>query len=95
MESSPSCTRRPLTLELLCAAVSSFRSLLTTFPNDYTERTLRCLQAARSLPTLQFSPAPKIHKIARQLGITETALTRGFKAIYGETKFEFRLCCRM
>jgi AraC-like DNA-binding protein len=84
-----------LALELLCAAVGAFCSLGSLSTEHYTERTLRCLQAARSLLARQLSPAPTIRQIARQIGIAETALTRGFKAVYGETIFDFSLRCRM
>ena len=83
-----------LTLELLCTAVESFSGL--SAPNEeYTERQLRCLQAARSAVIQQLAPAPTIRKLARSVGMAETALTRGFKAVYGETIFDFSLRCRM
>jgi AraC-like DNA-binding protein len=83
-----------LTLELLCAAVGSF-SALPAPTMEYTERELRCLQTARSLLMRQFAPAPTIRKLARSVGMAETALTTGFKAVFGETVFEFSLRCRM
>jgi AraC-like DNA-binding protein len=84
-----------LTLELLCAAVESLCTLGSLVPEEYTERTMRCLQMARNVLLQQLSPAPTIRQIARQVGIAETALTRGFKAVYGETIFDFSLRCRM
>jgi len=84
-----------LTFELLCAAVGGFSGLSASPNEEYTERELKCLQAARSVLTRQFTPAPTITKLARLVGIAETALTRGFKAVYGETIFDFSLRCRM
>lgn len=84
-----------LTLELLCAAVGGFASL-TSAPNEaYTERELRCLRNARTLLMEQFTPSPTLRKLARSIGMGETALTHGFKAVYGETIFDFSLRCRM
>jgi AraC-like DNA-binding protein len=84
-----------LTLELLCTAVGSFCAAPPQVTEDYTERTLRCLQAARSLLMRQLAPPPTIRQLARAVGVAETALTRGFKALYGETVFEFSLRSRM
>lgn len=84
-----------LTLELLCTAVGSFRSLQTTPVEKYSERQLRCLQTARGAIMRQLAPAPTIRQLARTVGMAETSLTRGFKAVYGETIFDFSLRCRM
>jgi AraC-like DNA-binding protein len=84
-----------LTLELLCTAVSGFCALPAKQSEEYTDRTLKCLQKARGLLMRQLAPAPKIRQLARAAGMAETALTRGFKAVYGQTVFEFSLCCRM
>jgi AraC-like DNA-binding protein len=56
---------------------------------------LRSLSAARQLLMRQFAPAPTLRKVARSVGLAEKALTRGFKAVYGETVFNFSLRCRM
>ena len=84
-----------LTLELLCAAVAGLCALPGKFSEEYTDRTLRCLEKARGLLMRQLAPAPKIRQLARAAGMAETALTRGFKAVYGETVFDFSLRCRM
>ena len=84
-----------LTLELLCAAVGSFSSLPPSPSEEYSERELKCLQAARGALMRQFAPAPTIARLARSVGTAETALTSGFKAVYGETVFDFSLRCRM
>jgi AraC-like DNA-binding protein len=84
-----------LTLELLCTAVGGFSALTGAPQEEYTERELKCLQTARSALMQQFAPAPTIRKLARAVGMAETALTRGFKAVYGETIFDFSLRCRM
>jgi AraC-like DNA-binding protein len=84
-----------LTLELLCAAVGSFDGLPALPNEEYTERELRCLQAARNTLMRELAPAPTIQKLARSVGVADTALTKGFKAVYGETIFDFSLRCRM
>jgi AraC-like DNA-binding protein len=84
-----------LTLELLCAAVAGLCALPAKLSEEYTDRTLRCLERARGLLMRQFAPVPKIRELARAAGMAETALTRGFKAVYGETVFDFSLRCRM
>jgi AraC-like DNA-binding protein len=84
-----------LTLELLCAAIANFWALLDRPSEKYSEHQLRSLSAARELLMKQFAPSPSLRKIARSVSLSETALTRGFKAIYGETIFDFSLKCRM
>lgn len=84
-----------LTLELLCAAVHGFTELSQTPNEEYSERDLRCLHAARTLLMKQLSPAPTICQVARAAGMNETSLKHGFKAVYGETIFDFSVRCRM
>lgn len=84
-----------LTLELLCLAVGNFCSMPDQPSEQYSERELRCLRAAHELLTRQLAPAPTLTKLARSVGLGQKALTRGFKALYGETIFEFSVRCRM
>lgn len=85
-----------LALELLCAAIAGFNDLSTTPPREqYGERDLRRLQAARGILMKQMTPAPTIRQVARAAGINETSLKRGFKAVFGETIFDFSVRCRM
>lgn len=84
-----------LTLELLCAAIGSFCSVSAEPNVEYSERELRCLHAARDHLMRQFSPPPTIRELARAVGMAETAVTRDFKAVFGETVFDFSLRCRM
>jgi AraC-like DNA-binding protein len=84
-----------VTLELLCAAVHGFSSLAGAPDEEYNDRDLRCLHVARDFLMRQFSPAPTIRKAARAAGMNETALKQGFKAVFGETLFEFSVRCRM
>jgi len=84
-----------VTLELLCAAVHGFSSLESTADEEYSDRDLRCLNAARDLLMKQLSPAPTIRQVSRAAGMNETALKHGFKAVFGETLFEFSVRCRM
>lgn len=84
-----------LALELLCSAIEAFCSLSTAPTEEYTDRELRCLHGARDILLRQLAPSPTIRKLARSVGMAETALTTGFKAVYGETIFDFSLRCRM
>lgn len=84
-----------LTLELLCLAIGNFCSLPERPSEQYSQRELRCLLAARELLLKEFSPPPSLRKIARSVGLSEKALTHGFKSVYGETVFDFSLRCRM
>jgi AraC-like DNA-binding protein len=84
-----------VTLELLCAAVHGFSSLESGADEEYSDRDLRCLNAARDLLIKQLSPAPTIRQVSRAAGMNETALKHGFKAVFGETLFEFSVRCRM
>ncbi len=84
-----------LAMELLCAAVGSFHSLSREPSVEYSDRQLRCLHAARDILMRQFAPPPTIRELARAVGIADTAVTRDFKAVFGETVFDFSLRCRM
>jgi AraC-like DNA-binding protein len=84
-----------LTLQLLCAAVHGFTELSRVPHEEYSERDLRCLHAGRALLMRQLSPPPTISQVARTAGMNETSLKHGFKAVYGETIFEFSVRCRM
>jgi len=84
-----------LTLQLLCAAIAGFSELGGEPAQQYGERELRCLQAARSLLMKQMSPVPTIRQVARAAGMNETSLKKGFKAVFGETIFDFSVRCRM
>jgi AraC-like DNA-binding protein len=84
-----------LALQLLCCAVAGFSSLSSAPNEQYTQRELRCLYAARDYVMRQLAPAPTIRQVARAAGMNETTLKRGFKAIFGETSFEFSVRCRM
>jgi AraC family transcriptional regulator, transcriptional activator of the genes for pyochelin and ferripyochelin receptors len=84
-----------LTLELLCSAVESFCAVPDSPAEQYSERELRCLHAARSILMRQFAPAPTIAKLARSVGMAESTLAKGFKCVFGQTLFDFSLNCRM
>jgi len=84
-----------LALELLCCAVGSFSNLTGAPSETYNERELKCLHAARALLMKQFAPAPTLAKLARSVGMAKSTLTKGFKAVFGETIADFSLRCRM
>ncbi len=84
-----------ITLELLCCAIQSLNSVSGEPTEQYSERELRCLHAARGFLMKQLAPAPTVGQVARAAGINETTLKRGFKAVFGNTLFEFSVRCRM
>ncbi len=84
-----------LALELLCVAMGNFWSLPEQPTEEYSERELKALSAARQMLMERLSPAPSLRQVSRAVGLGEKALTRGFKTVYGETIFDFSLRCRM
>jgi AraC-like DNA-binding protein len=86
-----------VTHELLCLAISTFQDqkLDPSVPNGFSDRQLRSLHTARAILLKQMSPAPTIREVARSAGINETSLKRGFKALFGETLFDFSVRRRM
>ena len=84
-----------LVFELLCVAVGNFFSLPEQTTEEYSDRELRALSNARQLLTEQLAPPPTLQQIARATGLSVRNLTRSFRAVYGETVFDFSLRCRM
>ena len=84
-----------VTMELLCTAIAGFDSLHGMAVQHYSPRELKCLNRARQFLMVQLSPAPTIRQVARAAGMNETTLKRSFKAVYGETIFDFSVRCRM
>jgi AraC-like DNA-binding protein len=82
-------------LELMCVAVAGFVSFANRPSDQYSERELRCLHAARDLLLEQMAPVPSTRCVARRVGLNETTLKRGFRVIFGETLFDFSLRSRM
>jgi AraC family transcriptional activator of pyochelin receptor len=84
-----------LALELLCCAVLSLTAVAGGSTEQYTERELKCLHAAREILTRQLAPPPTISRVARSVGMAKSTLTKGFKAVFGETILDYSLGCRM
>jgi len=84
-----------LALELLCSAVQSFTDSSGTTYEEYTERELKCLHLARNMLMRELDPPPTITKLARSVGMAKSTLTKGFKAVFGETILDYSLGCRM
>ncbi len=84
-----------LTFQLLCAAIGHLIASPERPDARYSERALRALNKARDLLLQQFSPPPALGTLSRRVGMAEKTLTRAFKAVYGETIFDFGLRCRM
>ena len=81
--------------ELICHTVKGFETLSSAPNEQYSARELRSLHAARGFLMRQFTPVPTIRQVARTAGINEGKLKQGFKAIFGETVFDFGVRCRM
>jgi AraC-like DNA-binding protein len=84
-----------LALELLCCAVRSFTAVSGAPVEEYTERELKCLYMARNTLARQLAPPPTIAKLARSVGMAKSTLSKGFKAVFGETIHDDSLGCRM
>jgi AraC-like DNA-binding protein len=84
-----------LTMELVCQVIGNFAQISATPHAQYSPREVRCLHAARRLLMKELSKPPTIPQVAHAAGINETTLKRGFKALFGETIFDFSVRCRM
>jgi AraC family transcriptional activator of pyochelin receptor len=84
-----------LAMELLCCAVMSLSANTGASTEEYSERELKCLHAARELLTRQLAPPPSLTSVARSVGMAKSTLTKGFKAVFGETILDYSLNCRM
>lgn len=84
-----------LATELLCHAAAGLDSLAEAAPKGCTDREVKRLEMARAILMRQLAPAPTIAELVRAVGMSKTALTKGFKAVYGETIFDFGVRCRM
>jgi AraC-like DNA-binding protein len=83
------------TLELLCMILTAFEKLSGAADVSFSKYELDQLGKARAIAGTEFHPAPTIKQIARRVGINETKLRAGFKALFGITIFEFRHRSRM
>lgn len=81
--------------ELLCVAAGNMGRLCAEPSEQYTEREVRCLRAARAILMNQLARPPTIRQVARAAGLSETTLKCGFKALFGETVADFSVRCRM
>jgi AraC-like DNA-binding protein len=85
-----------VTFELLCLAISSLQKVNgEQLYERYSDRELRSLRMARAMLQKQLAPPPTIRQVAKVAGINETSLKRGFKALFGETVFDYSVRCRM
>lgn len=82
-------------LELFCQILLAFDRLSEAFDEQYSEGDLNRLHRAREILAGRFNPMPTICAIARELGINESKLKRGFKTLFGKTIFEYGHECRM
>jgi AraC-like DNA-binding protein len=81
--------------ELLCLAMEACERLDDSQVERFSESDLKRFQRAREILSSRFNPPPTIGGLARELGINQTKLKSGFKALFGQTIFEFGHDCRM
>jgi AraC-like DNA-binding protein len=84
-----------LVTQLMCVAVQSVQGLSGEPSEQYSQREVRCLYAARNLLMSRIARPPTIRQVARAAGMNETTLKRGFKTVFRETVFDFSVRCRM
>jgi len=81
--------------ELLCVALGNLTRLSAEPVEQYSEREVRCLRAARAILMKDLADPPTIPQLARRAGLSMTTLKKGFKALFGETVADFSVRCRM
>jgi len=84
-----------LTLQLLCSVVATLSAPAGAAAEVYSERDLRALYAARDQLMQHLQVPPTIPQLVRSVGMGKSALTQGFKSLFGETVFEFSMRRRM
>jgi AraC-like DNA-binding protein len=84
-----------MTMQLLCATVAHLSALAEREGGACSARERQAVSAARQLLEEQRSPAPTLRDLTRATGLPERTLTQVFKAISGETLFDYSLRCRM
>ena len=82
-------------VELICRIVSAFDELSDAAQVTFTEREVDQLRKARQIALEELERPPTIKEVARRIGSNETKLKQGFRAMYGETLFEYRNRKRM
>lgn len=87
--------REAKALELYCHILSAFDRLCEPTNERYSERDQLRLHRAREILSSRFHPVPTINAIAREVGINETKLKRGFRDVFGKTVFDYGRLCRM
>jgi len=83
------------TLELLTIILTAFDKLTDTADVSYSQYELDLFDQAKAIVESEFDPVPTIRQMARRLGLNETKLKSGFKALFGMTIFEYRHKIRM
>lgn len=82
-------------LELLAVILTAFDKLSIKVEGTYRPQELEIFDQAKAIIETEFHPVPTIRRMARRLGINETKLKSGFKAVFGMTIFEYRNKVRM
>lgn len=81
--------------ELICTIVEAFDQLAGAASVAFTAREIELLREARSIASTEIEKPPTIKELAHRIGTNETKLKQGFRAMYGETIFEYRNRKRM
>ena len=82
-------------LELYRLILSAFDRLSEPANEQYSYPDQRRLHKAREILATRFNPIPTIQSLAREVGMNETKLKSGFRAVFGRTVFEYGQQCRM
>lgn len=84
-----------IVMELLCAGVAHLGLQARAPCGSFSPRELKCLHRARDMLMTQMRAPPTIRDVARAVGMNETTLKLGFRALFGETPFDLSVRCRM
>jgi AraC-like DNA-binding protein len=84
--------------ELLCVGLQILRNSQNLPDHDPLDLDLRCgdkIRKARAILNMEYANPPRLPLLARQLGISETRLKSGFKAMNGTTIMQYCIDRRM
>ena len=84
--------------ELLCIGLQILkdsRNLMNSSPLDVHLPNIEKIRRARSILSLEYANPPSLPNLAKQLGISETRLKSGFKAMNGKTVLQFCIAKRI
>jgi AraC-like DNA-binding protein len=84
-----------LAQRLLCEAIANLEAPSGHPLGQRSDWEINALGQARQMLMNELADAPTLRSLSRAVGLTEKALTSGFKTVYGETVLDFGIRCRM